>query len=111
MSQRQALQALDATMAAAFVEAGIGDVAEYFAPDGSAAVPCRVLVDDEAALFGGDDGVAPVAGHRTMVTLFLAEVPVPRRGAQVVVAGDATYRLNELELRDQSRERWVVTRG
>ena len=58
----------------------------------------------------GCDGAGEVAGHRTLLGLFLAEVPVPERGA-VVVADGQTYVLNALETRDQSLERWVVTRG
>ena len=107
MSQTAALRALDASLVDAFAGAGLADAAVYTAPTG-APIPCRVLVDDEAQFFG--DGAGEVAGHRTLLGLVLAEVPVPERGA-VVVADGQTYVLNALETRDQSLERWVVTRG
>ena len=107
MSQTAALRALDASLVDAFAGAGLADAAVYTAPAG-APVPCRVLVDDEAQFFG--DGAGEVAGHRTLLSLFLAEVPTPVRGA-VVVADGQSYTLASLETRDQSLERWVVTRG
>ncbi len=107
MSQSAALRALDASLVDAFAGAGLADAATYTAPAGLP-VPCRVLVDDEAQFFG--DGAGEVAGHRTLLSLFLAEVSTPVRGA-VVVADGQTYTLASLETRDQSLERWVVTRG
>ena len=107
MSQKAALRALDASLVDAFVGAGLADTALY-TPPGGAGIPCRVLVDDEAQFFG--EGAGEVAGHRTLVGLFLAEVPTPERGALVVADGQ-TYMLASLETRDASLERWVVTRG
>lgn len=108
MSQRQMLQDLDATLVSAFMDAGMADAAVYTPPGGSGTA-CRVLVDDQVEVYG--DGPGEVAGHRTLVTLFLSEIPTPRQGAQVVIAGEPTYTLVEIFERDQSRERWVVTRG
>lgn len=107
MSQTSALRALDASLAAALRGAGLADAATYTA-SGGLPLACTVLVDDEAQFFG--DGRSEVAGHRTLIGLLLAEVPAPERGA-VVVADGQTYILGELETRDQSLERWVVTRA
>lgn len=108
MSQIDALRALDASLINAFAGAGLADAATYTPPAGGKAVDCTVLVDDEAQFFG--EGSSEVAGHRTLIGLLLAEVPNPERGG-IVVADGQTYVLNVLETRDQSLQRWVVTRG
>lgn len=108
MSQTNALRALDASLIGAFAGAGLADAATYTPPAGGPVLDCTVLVDDEAQFFG--EGSSEVAGHRTLIGLLLSEVPTPERGG-VVVADGQTYVLNALETRDQSLERWVVTRG
>lgn len=110
MSQRQALRDLDATLAAAFAEAGFADAAAYVPPGGGTSTDCTVMVDDAVEFFG-DDG-SGIVGHRTVVALFLAEVAAPARGGAVTLTEDGTvYRLDALVKRDESCERWVVTRG
>jgi hypothetical protein len=107
MSQREALRDLDASLVTAFQANGFADEATYTAPAG-VATACVVLVDDQVAEYG-EDG-ATVVGYRTLIRIFLREVAAPVRGATVVADGK-TYRLDELESRDQSMERWVVTHG
>lgn len=107
MSQTQTLRELDAMLVAAFARAGYADAATYTPPGGGVVLPCTVLVDTEAQFYG--DGPGEVAGYRTLVSIFLAHVPLPARGGTVVADGKS-YRLDALDLRDESRERWVVDR-
>ena len=110
MSQRDTLQALDRDLVAAFKSAGLADDALYTAPGAPEPVECEIFVDREADFYG-DDG-SPIAGHRTLVTLFKHDVPAPVRNATVLVPAEGvTYTLAEIESRDQSMERWVVTHG
>ena len=104
MSQTAALRALDATIMTAMRGAGMADEAVYTAPVGLP-VACHVYVDRVAQFFGGDS--AEVAGYRTTVTLFRAQVPRPIRGATVLADGQA-YTLDALDEQDQSMSRWVV---
>lgn len=104
MSQRLALQALDASIMTAFAGVGFADAAVYTAPAGIP-VACRIYVDNVAQFFGGDN--AEVAGYRTTVTLFRSEVPRPIRGATVVADG-VTHTLDQLDAQDESMSRWVV---
>jgi len=106
MSQRAALQALDASIMTAMRGAGFADAATYTAPAGLP-VACQVYVDQLAQFFGGDN--AEVAGYRTTVTFFRSEVPRPIRGANVVADG-VTYTLDQLDAQDESMSRWVVLR-
>jgi hypothetical protein len=105
MGQVATLRALDAAIVGAFVDAGMADAATY-APANGAAVPCTVLVDRAAQFFGD---VGEVVGRRIVVSLFLAEVPSPARGGVVTLNdGGEQFRLNELDLLDDSMSRWVV---
>ena len=45
-----------------------------------------------------------------VVTLFLAEVGNPARSGTLLIDGE-TYRLDQLELLDESMSRWVVIDG
>lgn len=104
MTQRAFLQNLDATLLAAFGAAGMADVGTYTAGAGPA-VPVDVYVDRNAN-FLLQDG-ADIVGNRIVLTLQLAQVPAPVRGASVVV-GSETFRLDEVVQHDESIERWVV---
>ena len=104
MSQTNALRALDASIMASFLGAGLADSAVYKPPTGFP-VLCHVYVDRVAQFFGGD--TTEVAGFRTTVTLFRAQVPRPVRGATVVADG-VTHTLEQLDEQDQSMTRWVV---
>ncbi|MDQ3160595.1 MAG: hypothetical protein M3Q51_06175 [Pseudomonadota bacterium] len=104
MSQRAALQALDASIITAFATVGFADAAVYTPPSGIP-VDCRVYVDNVAQFFGGDS--AEVAGYRTTVTLFRSDVLRPIRGATVFADG-VTHTLDQLDAQDESMSRWVV---
>lgn len=108
MSQRETIRDLDASLIAAFKDAGLADDAVYTPPGGGAPIACEVLVDEGIAEFGED--LATVVGRRTLVSLMLRQVPNPVREATVLVDG-VTYVLDTPESRDQSIDRWVVTRG
>lgn len=108
MSQRETLRDLDASLIAAFKDAGLADDAVYTPPGGGAPIACEVFVDEGIAEFGED--LATVVGRRTLVSLMLRQVPNPVREATVLVDG-VTYVLDTPESRDQSIDRWVVTRG
>lgn len=106
MGQVATLRALDAAIVGAFADAGMADAATY-TPATGAAVACTVLVDRAAQFFGD---VGEVVGRRTVVTMFLAEVPSPARGGVVTLTdGGEQFRLSELDLLDDSMSRWVVT--
>ncbi len=104
MSQRAALQALDARIMTAMHGAALADGAVYTAPAGFPVV-CQVYVDNVAQFFGGDS--AEVAGYRTTVTLFRSHVPRPIIGATVLADG-VLYTLEQLDAQDESMSRWVV---
>lgn len=108
MSQRETIRDLDASLIAAFKDAGLADDAVYTPPGGGAPIACEVLVDEGIAEFGED--LATVVGRRTLVSLMLRQVPNPVREATVLVDG-VTYVLDTPESRDQSIDRWVVSRG
>lgn len=109
--QEDYLAGLDATLHAAFVDAGLGDLAVYTGP-GEGAPPiadCHVLVDHGSASFGDD--LAPVVGNRTVVRLLTAEVPTPERNATLVI-GARTYTLDTpLDKEPGVFTRWVVRHG
>lgn len=104
MSQTLALRALDADIMAGMQGAGFADAALYSTLVGPP-VAVEVYVD-RAAQFFGPDGME-VAGFRTTVTLFRAQVPRPVRGSTVVVDGE-TLTLDQIDLQDESMSRWVV---
>lgn len=104
MSQAAFLRSLDADIMAAFGAAGMADTGTYTPPAG-AAVAVDVYIDRTANFLLQDD--ADIVGNRIVVTLQLAQVPAPVRGASVVV-GSETFRLDEVVQHDESIERWVV---
>lgn len=109
MSQTAALRALDAEIVSAFADIGFADAASYLAPAAGPALPCTVLVDRAAQFFDEQRGVA---GTRVLVTLLLAEVPAPeRKGVVMLTDTGESFRLDQLESRDESQQRWVVVDG
>ena len=107
MSQTATWRAMDAMIVDDLLRAGLADSATYTPPGGGAAVACDALVDRAVQFF---DAAGEVAGRRVVGTLFLAQVPSPVRGALVVVDGES-FRLDLLDLLDESMSRWVVVDG
>ena len=87
--------------------AGIAGLGQY-AVGSDLPVDCRVYLSQASQEFGDD--VTPVAGNRTQLGIFLADVPNPVRDATVVLDGD-TWRLKRQIGIDQSISTWVVTHG
>ena len=108
MGQQDSLRALDAGIHDVMLAAGVAEQAVYQA-GGGAAVPCRVYEDDKQDDFGED--LAPVAGRRTVLSIFLADVPAPRQDATVTMADGTVWKLKKQAAVDQSIAKWVVTRG
>lgn len=106
MSQQDTMRAMDSLIVAQMISQGLGDTATYTPPSGSAITGISVL-KDTAFVEYGDDG-APVAGTRTVITLFLAEVPNPVRGATITI-GARSWKLQAENARDDSMAAWVVT--
>lgn len=107
MTQRATLQALDATLAAAFGSAGMADTGNLTPLAGGAALPCTVLIDRAAQFY---DAQGEIVGTRVVVTLYLAEIPTPARRDTLVV-GAETFKLEQLLEQDESSTRWVVVNG
>jgi len=107
MPQQDALRAIDATIHAAMVAVGLADSGQYQGSTG-AAVPCRCYFDENQSDFGED--VAPVAGAKCVLGIFLADVPNPQRLATVTLGGQV-WTLSKQVAIDQSMATWVVTRG
>jgi hypothetical protein len=99
MSQRAALQAMDAAIVGAFAAAGMADAATYTPPGGGVAVPCEVMVDRNLEI-GAD---VPTRG--IVVAMQLAQVPAPARGGVVAVDGEQLRLVAKVE-GDESLERW-----
>ena len=108
MGQQDSLRALDASIHDVMLAAGVAEQAEYQA-GGGAAVPCRVYEDDKQDDFGED--LAQVSGRRTVLSLFLADVPTPRQGATVIMVDGTVWKLKKQVGLDQSISKWVVTSG
>lgn len=106
MNQCAFLQDMDAALASAFMDVGMADAAQYQAA--GVDVPCRVLVDRAAQFF--EDGT-DIVGRRIVVTVFLAEVPAPVRGALLHLASGDALRLDARVEGDESMQKWVVTHG
>ena len=104
MSQIAALQALDAEIIGAFVDAGLADAAVYTPPGGGAGIACEVMVDRGQVVYGADGD--EVAGLRTLVTFQLAQL-TPERGGVVVVDG-STLTLDSEDDNDKAMARWVA---
>ena len=108
MGQQDSLQALDACIHDAMQAVGVAETPMYQA-GGGAPVPCRVYEDDQQDQFGED--LAPVAGRRAVLSIFLADVPAPRLDATVTMADGTVWKLKKQIAIDQSLTKWVVTRG
>jgi hypothetical protein len=107
MSQTQFLRDMDATLAAAFADAGIADAATYTPPGGGSPVPCTVYVDRDVQVYTVDQ--TDVATMRTAVTFMLAEVANPQRaGTVTLTATGESFELDAEQRRDESRVVWVV---
>lgn len=106
MSQLATLQAMDAAIAAGFAAAGMADAASYTPPGYNATVVTgiTVLVDRAAQFFDDANGVA---GTRTVITLYLAEVANPLRQG-VITVGSESWNLDKELARDESMVQWVV---
>jgi hypothetical protein len=108
MTQRAALQNLDAAIHSAFARAGLAVVGTYLPPGGDPSVDtlvCRVYVDRGVQQLGN---YAEVVGAKDVVTLLLEDVAAPVEKATVVFDGE-TVRLKTMESSDDSRQRWVVS--
>jgi hypothetical protein len=103
MSQRAALQAMDAAIVGAFAAAGMADAATYTPPGGGVAVPCEVMVDRNVEIFA--DAGADVPTRGIVVAMQLAQVPAPARGGVVAVDGEQLRLVAKVE-GDESLERW-----
>jgi hypothetical protein len=107
MSQTQFLRDMDATLAAAFADAGMADAATYTPPGGGPAVPCMVYVDRDVQPYTVDQ--MDVATPRTVVTFLLAEVANPQHAGTVTLTATAeSFQLDAELRRDESRVVWVV---
>lgn len=112
MGQQSALRAFDSDILDAFIGAGLADTGTY-TPPATDAVPSpdpvavRVMVD-RTDQFAGES--AHTVGRRDVVTLLLAEVAAPVKGAIVVVDGLA-LKLEAEEDRDLSAVRWRCGRA
>lgn len=92
---------------AAFVAAGIADVAVYATPAGAAGGWRRVLVDDARQMFGAD---GYVTAPRTTVGVLLANGAVEAGGTLTVDGATFTLqRIDESDRADGSIQWWVVT--
>jgi len=87
----------------ALLDAGMADNGTYTAPAGSP-IACRVIVDKAVDAFGT---VGKVTHGRVALTLLLAEIPSPARGAVVAVDGD-TWRLVERIDGDAAVGKWLA---
>ena len=105
MSQAGFLRDIDEQLMGAFHAAGLADDAEYTAPTGGAAVPCRVYVDRDPAMLAMN-GVE-VAGNRVMVGFLRAEIDRPDIGGVVVIDGES-FVLEARIRHDESMARFVV---
>lgn len=106
MSQRDALRDMDATLHAAFVDAGLADMGQYVPKAGGDPIDVRVYVD-EAQQAMGEFGQS--VGFRTVVGILLEDV-VPEQFATVTIDGTA-YKLEARDRVDQSISWWAVSRG
>ena len=106
MSQESTLREFDSLIVSSMISAGLGDIGSYVPfGGGSTRDGISVLVDKVYAEFGNDAGA--VGGVKTVLTLYLAEVPVPLRRSTVQI-GAKLYTLDQLDAQDESMSRWVV---
>jgi len=100
---RAALQEMASDIVDAFVDADMADAGTYTAPGGSP-VPCRVIISRARSPFGS---YGSVARNQDTITLLLAEVPSPRRGAMVVADGQ-TFKLVQMVTENAAATTWDV---
>jgi len=109
MSQRAALQDLDAAIHDAFTGAGFAAVGTYLRKGGDQLTetvdPVRLYVD-RATQQMGEFGQS--VGQKDAISILLADVPAPAKGAVITFDGESVT-LEAMESRDESRERWVVS--
>ncbi len=111
MSQRDFMQAFDAMAIGAFVRAGIGDRARYYAPGAGVGVMCDALVDRGRMDFG--DERAPLSVPAVTISLQLSQVQPVAGGRLVLLNDDDTegeaWRLDAAaETSDESLSVWRV---
>lgn len=106
MSQQTTLRELDSLIASHLISSGLGDIASYTPPDSGSSVDGISVLKDHVFVEFGDDASA-VGGYKTVITFYLSEVPVPRRGG-VITIGAKVYKLDQLDAQDDSMTRWVV---
>lgn len=104
MSQLAFLRELDADMAAAFVDVGMGDIGTYTPPDGSPIPDCTFLIDSDLASIGQ---VGSVSDKVRVITLFKGQVGTPVVKGRVTVGADV-YILSERAIDDESRSVWMA---
>ena len=105
MSQQSTLREMDSLIASSLISSGLGDIGIYTAAGGGVTNGISCLVDTVQADFGDDQGA--VAGTKTVLTLYLSEVPVPTRQSTVQI-GPKVWKLDSLDAQDESMSRWVV---
>jgi hypothetical protein len=106
MSQQSTLREMDSLIASSLISSGLGDIATYTPYGGGASIDgISVLVDTVLAEFGDEPGA--VAGTKTVITMYLSEVPVPTRRSTVQI-GAKVWKLDSLDAQDDSMSRWVV---
>ena len=98
---------MDAVIHSAMTAAGVAGSGQYQLGTG-ADLPCRCYFDESQQEFGED--LAPVAGAKRLLSIFLADVPNPQRLATVTLDGDV-WTLKKQVAIDQSLAQWVVTNG
>lgn len=110
MSQRAFLAGLDASLHAAFAEAGMADSGLYTPTQGSPAVPCQVYVTRDVETVGD---LRQFKAHSVEVDYVVGSLAVaglvPGQKGRLLVDGDAYENASELS-NDGSLSRWKVRR-
>lgn len=103
------LAAMDASIHAACLRAGLADVGRYFPPASPEGIDCRVYVDLDIELVGG---VRQFVSGRVEVAYVLEDLgdTKPVKGGSVTV-GTKRYVNAEPLHDDGSQSRWLVRRG
>jgi len=110
VSQRDELAALDADIHAAFLDAGLADVGEYWPPGAlldAPGMPVRVYVDRDIQTMGE---VRQVRAGRIEVGYVLAPGLVPEQGGLLLVDGERFENANPIS-DDGSVSLWLVRRA
>lgn len=103
------LAAMDATIHAACLRAGIADTGMYFSPGADTGIPVRVYVDLDVQLVGSLRQY--VAGRVEIAYILedLGDVKLAKNGS--VTIGTKRYINGEPIRDDGSQSRWLVRRG